>query len=317
MIMASFPMISNSNELNKNLFPQVIFNSEKKYSKSNVLTDSNYLFISSDNSVEIFDRKNKFKKIMTLLCHTSAITAVFMDSNFLYTASNDHTAKIWDKKNNFTLLKTLQASSAIYYLTVDNYYIYGSIDEKIIIWDISPNFKYITTLDCPEIILITALYSDNTFLYVGSDQRIFQIWNIKENFILVSSLPGCEITEEIEQYLAPGEDETEMVLSFTSDDNFLYSGSGDGIIKVWDRNNDFNLVHMFERGGVIRNLQCFSGYLLCSSGIQIKIWDRTNNFKLLASIECPSPENDNKHYFELIQSLAIDNTYIYVSIKEG
>ena len=317
MSMASFPKISNGNELDKDLFPQVIFNSEKKYSKSNVLTDSNYLFISSDNSVEIFDRKNKFKKIMTLVCHTSTITSVFTDRNFLYTASRDHTTKIWDKKNNFSLLKTLHSSSAIYYLTVDNYYIYGSNNGKIIIWDISANFKFITTLDCPEITSITALYSDNTFLYVGSDQRIFQIWNIKEKFTFVTSLPGCEITEEIEKYLVPGEDETEMVLSFTSDDNFLYSGSGDGIIKVWDRNNNFNLIRVFERAGVIRNLQCFSRYLLCSSGIQIKIWDRTNDFKLITSIECPSPENDNKYYFELIQSLAIDDTYIYISLTQG
>ena len=282
--MISFPIINSEEELNSDLDPQILFNSEKKYFKSQVVSDSNFLFISVDKSVEIFDVKNNFKKIITLICHTSMITAILSDRNLLYTASKDHTIKIWDKRVNFKLVKTLLIPSAIYYVTVDNRFIYAGLSKQIMIWDLLMDFKFTTTLNCLEITSITELYSDNQFLYVGSDQRVFQIWDIDQNFKFIKSLVGCAITEEIERYLAPGEDETEMVLSFTSDNNYLYSGSGDGIIKLWDYHNNFAFIKVFDRESVIRNLKCFSHYLVCSTGVLIKKWDRNEDFKLIASI---------------------------------
>lgn len=316
--MNSFPLVIVGEDFSENNHqPWVRYNSDNKYNKSSVHVDSTYFYISIDTSVEIFTIHNPFDKILTLICHTSSVTRMVSDSNYLYTASKDQTIKIWDKTNNFELVKVIHVPSTIYYLTIDNHYIYGSdFTEKIYIWDILNDFNHFVTLTCTDIFFITALYSDNDYLYVGSNERVFQVRAIHQNFTLVKTLVGTEITEEVEEYLVPGEDETEWVLSLFSDQKYLYSGTGDGIIKVWDIQDDFKLLKTFERQGVIQNLQTYANYLFCSTWNFIKIWDTADEFNLVHTFESPSLENNDRVHFDLVNSIAVNAKHIY-SIMTG
>ncbi|HSW87447.1 MAG TPA: hypothetical protein VLG49_08130, partial [Rhabdochlamydiaceae bacterium] len=141
----------------------------------------------------------------------------------------------------------------------------ASSDRTINIWDLVTK-QCIVVLQCEEI--VCSLYIDETTLYVGTTDAI-EIWDTltKER---VGTLRGVQ----------------GYVYCIRKNKNILYSGSSNGMIKMWDLTKKHCIGFFAHQHGVSRLLN--EGHILyAAAGNNVKIWNASTG-KAVATLGCNS-----------------------------
>jgi len=108
--------------------------------------------------------------------------------------------------------------------------------------------------------------------------------------------------------LAVLEGHSEGVYALAVDENYIYSGSGDGIVWVWDKNRFKKLAVLKGHSEGVNALEVDKNYIYSGSGDGIVWVWDKNSFKKLAVL---------KGHFFGVNALAVDENYIYSGSWDG
>jgi len=216
---------------------------------------------SSDMKLNIYKTRD-IQRFQAIKRHNRSVQDIAIlnhETNLIATCSGDKTIKIW---NETTLLATLPDHVdyvySLEYSSIDNILISSSRDTSIKLWNIS-TFNLIKTLLGHENSVISlALLENESILISGSCDNTIIIWDLK-SLTLTKALKehyGCVNALDIFKR------------------KFLFSGSSDKRILVWNIGNNFKLFHeLVGHEKAIASLISF-GNILASASLDktIRIW---------------------------------------------
>ncbi len=227
--------------------------------------DDQYIYSGSDKIVYVTEKRS-WEEVAKLYGHMFSIFTITSDNNYIYSGAGDGIIRVWRKKD-WKLKNNLKFhSSRIYALAVDKKYIFsGSDDCSLCIWKkekISSNINPIKVIDFKY--PIRAIVVDDLHIYLGSGYKIHVIQKNTMN----------EIIELKNQW--------DTILSIAVDNDYIYSGTSDGLIIIWDKKN-FKLHAKIQcHRSRINSVAVDKNYVYSSSSDgTIRVWDKSKITKIL------------------------------------
>ncbi len=200
---------------NKSLFeiPSDMNSSLLFYSKDNsdiiICASSNIINIMANNKL-----KKNYKLIKEINAHDYEITCLLKTNKYLISCSNDETIKLWSL-DNFEHVHTFNHDDDVlcvnYY---NNYLISGDFRGNVKLWNLE-TFELINEINVSEYIVSVAV-SDKYIAFSTSKSKLYIVYY---NF---ETLEHKYTFSNQERYI--------YFLQFSSDNNYLYSGTADNLI---------------------------------------------------------------------------------------
>lgn len=209
----------------------------------------------------ILKQINQFECTIILKGHNDWIYSLIQLSHGLLASSSyDHTIKLWDI-NTSKCIKTLYGHEYAVNCLIElnnGYLVSGASDQTIKLWNIS-TFQCISTITSDESAIICLLQIYDKLLAGKSDNTI-KIWSLKSN----------KAIKVIEAHNF----EVKCLLLISA--SIFASGSIDTTIKLWDCNNDYNVLATLEghSGSVNSLIKVNSDIIISSSEDEtMREWD--------------------------------------------
>ncbi|KAL4446486.1 hypothetical protein ABPG74_001227 [Tetrahymena malaccensis] len=253
----------------------------------NVVCSFNCQFFafSKNNTCKIYCVDKEVQQLCTLQNHTYNISQMAFSKDNLYfaAASLDNQIYIWNVKHNFSLAFQLiphnKAISLMQFSSDSEYLITASGDQKCYIWDINRGYSVLLKLNINN----NEIYSA---IDISSDKKYLALAG---NNIICYNLQGIQLPLLYQQNAnSKGHTHSINSVSYSSDGNYLVTGSWDKSLKIWDAKQGFELVKTIQQHKDPINCIDFSkdGKYLISASVDktCKIWDPKDNFKLKATI---------------------------------
>ncbi|MFX0092896.1 MAG: WD40 repeat domain-containing protein, partial [Candidatus Hodarchaeota archaeon] len=293
-----------------------------------IFLDAEKIYCVMLNSIVSIREKKTLEEVFVLKGHFGEINDLFVDEQFIYTASADSTVRVWDKqtfKHLATLGQTAQIRALIeeddqnFYLAcyngciaikTESIFESSSLENQLVLesqrLDLDADFLYAGgkkesyMLEEKHSVLrghtspVTALALDNTSTYSGSRNGTLQVRN--------------KITQEQINSFKAHEDQ---INSIAVDKRFIYSVSKDKTLRIWDKLT-FELKTIIGGYHLPKDLLYMDERFLYSrdpenSGF-IVVGDRYSSKDVVAVLEA-----DTQFVFHVIS----DQDYIYSGYNDG
>ncbi|PRP81779.1 hypothetical protein PROFUN_10649 [Planoprotostelium fungivorum] len=262
-------------------------------------TEKNYLFTGShDTTIRVWDLNDvepdgvseRSVGIMRGHFYTVWALALSRDKKKLFSGSSDATIKCWNT-DDFSCVWTCPAGNGkVYTLCVkDEYLLSAGADRAIKVWDIE-------TLECKKVLtghndcIWHIVDGGADMIYTSSDDHTVKGWNMTITlgqrivsiavgcgFICLGSHDDCKIKvygisgEYITEFVEHNWEVWQLLIS----DNYLFSGSFDHTIKVWDLDTFQCVKTLNGHKGYVHALSLSKKTLFSGSGDKTtKIWKR-------------------------------------------
>lgn len=262
---------------------------------------------SEDASIKLWDfESGQFER--TLKGHTGTVNYLTFDlqGKYLASCSSDLTIKLWDLVQ-FLCVKTLHGHehsvSSVEFLPSGDYIISASRDKSIKLWEVSTGYCKKTFNGHNEWVRRAIVNEEGNLMASCSNDQSIIIWNLEkgtnemelvehEHVIECIMFANNEISRktimESEYYMKgqPPKEKEEKKISENNtvnnqkfNKNFLFSGSRDKTIKIWNCENGTCLITLIGHDNWVRGLAIHhSGKFLysCSDDKSFRVWDLNN-----------------------------------------
>lgn len=293
---------------------------------------------SEDASIKLWDfESGQFER--TLKGHTGTVNYLSFDlqGKYLASCSSDLTIKLWDLVQ-FQSVRTLHGHehsvSSVEFLPNGDYLISASRDKTIKMWEVATGYCKKTFVGHNEWVRRAIVNDEGTLMASCSNDQSIILWNLEkgtnenelvehEHVIECIMFAGNETTrkaiQDSEYYikLVPKEDKKEerkfdkqqpsSTINTVKLKNFLFSGSRDKTIKIWNCDNGVCLITLIGHDNWVRGLSLHhSGKFLysCSDDKTFRIWD-LNNGKVIKKIA-----DAHTHF---VSAIAANGKYLVVA----
>ena len=178
---------------------------------------------SADQSIIIWDYKKTAMKYRIADLPDRVLSLAFaLDETILYIGLENGDIFACYLNQNLKLLRVACHEEAVTCLVLhkDKKLISGSKDHKVVVWDLTTEFKFLYTLNEHKQKVSALAYCEAIdYLASGSADKRIVLWNLK-NYKKKANFNGHSLEVR--------------TLAFTRDGRYLISGSNDKTIKVWD-----------------------------------------------------------------------------------
>eukprot|EP01112_Ceratiomyxa_fruticulosa_P012324 TRINITY_DN3405_c0_g1_i1.p1 TRINITY_DN3405_c0_g1~~TRINITY_DN3405_c0_g1_i1.p1 ORF type:complete len:930 (+),score=265.74 TRINITY_DN3405_c0_g1_i1:296-3085(+) len=161
----------------------------------------------------------ELKCVATLTGHVDRVSALCINSKFLYSSDADGAIKVWDLKT-LQCVETIKAHRKSIETLVcnDKILVSGSADMNIKVWNAN-TFELMETLK-EHTGELNALFMTGKFLFSASFDKSIKVWDLT-TYKCIKTLNG----------------HSKSVKTITVSGDYLFSGGNDTTIKVWDLRN--------------------------------------------------------------------------------
>ena len=199
--------------------------------------------------------------IITLETQQNFVDCLYKEDNLLFSGLRNGIIQVWDlTTNQFTALRGHQ-DRVVSLRKAGNRLFSGSSDNTIKVWDLTTN-QCTTTFPNFE----RGIAQTDNIVFAGYRQ-VIKMWDLNTN-----------------QFFANFGEHKDTVRCLHIKDHLLFSGSDDGIVKIWDLGSARCIATLAEKiddGDEYTGIVCFhvEGDLLFSGSWNgaIKVWDLTTN----------------------------------------
>jgi hypothetical protein len=158
---------------------------------------------------------------------TEKVHDVYADSEFIYAASDDNSVYVWNKSDLSSYANLSSSTNILRTVFADSDYIYaGGRDSTLYIWnrtDYSTPFAIVDNITMPDVVF--QIISDDNYIYVSYGEQ----WGGDGDIYLFNKTdlsPVMNLT-----------DPTDVVKGLDEDDDFLYAGSNDCSLYIYNKSN--------------------------------------------------------------------------------
>eukprot|EP01132_Coremiostelium_polycephalum_P008562 gene8562-10532_t len=261
--------------------------------------DNNYLYSGShDSSIYVYSMDN-LKPIFNLQGHRYTIWALKSDGKYLYSGSNDHSIRVWDLKRQICK-KIVNDNTKIFSIALRDQLLMSTSDNTIKIWN-KKTLEPISTLSghTRGVNVLSVHNRNRNTLISGSSDNTVRVWDLIGN--RCSSTLEDHTSSKIlsmamidENTIATGTNNCQIKIWDTRQQmpvrclfnvhkwdvwqlqmcgGYLFSGSFDHNIKVWDLNMFSNLKTISGHRSYIHALTSSSFHLFSGSADKyIRVW---------------------------------------------
>jgi WD40 repeat protein len=244
-----------------------------------------------DKRVILWNLQENLFKIITNHHDVIKKMSISPDRKILATASSDKTVKLWSRLDG-RLLQTLEHQKSLESISFhpsSEMIATASIDGTITLWQTNDGKLIDTWQDSHPVFDLNFSPDGETLATIG-DSKSINIWDIRNQkgngkLVLSSGREWLSPSHSGSFKTLPHDDKV-LSISFSPNSHILASGSKDGTIKLWDKNQDWQLLRTLNKNnsGVEDIAFSSDSKLFASAGLDgyIKLWE-TNNGNLLKS----------------------------------
>jgi WD40 repeat protein len=197
-----------------------------------------------------------------------------------FRANQTETAAAWQESN--SLLGDGQAISALAFSPDSQRLAAGDFDGNLFVWEL-PSGRRLASFQSHHLRIRSLAFSpDGKMLATASSDDSVKLWSLVRR---PTSESTAETLEEIHTLL--GHEACVVALGFAPDGRNLITGSGDGVVKLWNtatgRERASWLAHKPEQG--VTSLACSpDGQTLATAGLDrtVKLWNLANGRELVS-----------------------------------
>ncbi|KYR02634.1 hypothetical protein DLAC_00083 [Tieghemostelium lacteum] len=211
---------------------------------------------SNDHSIKIWDLKRQVLKC-TITDSTKIFTMALTDDFLL--SSSDNLIKLWDKKTGVqrSVLKGHTGGVNTIYSRGNDCLISGSSDRSIKIWDLNTG-QCVDSKEDSTAKALSLTMIDHNLVAIGSQNCQIKIWDLRMGYQPAKTIYKAHNWDVWQLRMCGG---------------YLFSGSFDHTIKIWDLHNFQNLSTLSHHRSYIHALTSSSFHLFSGSADKsIRVW---------------------------------------------
>ena len=235
------------------------------------------------------------------------VTALTVDSKYLYASDSDGSITVWDKSQ-LDSPKCIpgQTSTQIVSLYSDGLNLYsGSISGDPVVRIYNQDLDLIEVLK-GHVGTVFDITGDDQHLVTGSGDATVRVWN-KEYWASIKSVVA----------------QTHFVLSVALDENYIYAGGIDNCTNVFSRSDFRRIASLYGHEATVLSLSVDEKYVYSGSGelwwggpgsprppefeSAIRVWDKRD----WNCVQTLTGHNDN------VNALGVDDSYVYSASDDG
>ncbi|KAF7137847.1 hypothetical protein RHSIM_Rhsim07G0021900 [Rhododendron simsii] len=206
---------------------------------------------------------NGFSMLAKLEGHNKAVNGIALpcDSAKLYTGGKDNTVRVWDCHTG-QCVDVVNLSGEVGSLISEGPWVFVGLPNSIKVWNSQTQTEL--TLDGP-VGQVYAMAVGNDVLFAGTQAGIILAWKPS------SETNGLDLAASLKGHSGG-------VISLCVGAKWLYSGSMDNTVRVWDLNT-FECIHTLKgHTDAVMSVLCWASFLLSSSlDGTIKAWAATES----------------------------------------
>lgn len=176
------------------------------------------LSVADDKTIRAWDSET-LQQVSVTEQHTGQISAIACNTNYIASASHDKTIRLWNRQHGREYETVRGHSKKVHRIQfVADKLISCSYDHTIRIWDLNSK-KQIAIFDCDAVPADIFARSTQQILACTAQNKKIRVWNV------VTGKTICTLR---------GHNRKINVLHFSDDGKYVFSGSEDESVRVWD-----------------------------------------------------------------------------------
>ncbi len=198
------------------------------------------IICASDCIINIYNYSvNKCTLIKSIEAHDYSITSLIKTDKYIISASNDETIKLWSL-DNFDMVYTFNHNDDVLCINYnDNYLVSGDFQGVVKVWNLE-TFKLIKEINVNEYIVSVAI--SNKLIALSTSKSKLYIYDF-------------ECNNSNHKYVFSNQERYIYFLQFSSDNNYLYSGTADDLIMY--STYDFKILNNYKHQNFV-NSHCLT-----------------------------------------------------------